>query len=238
MPYMQFQKPGHLNGYKSICMFQLKISKPCHADWNTMLPTQQGAFCSSCSKEVVDFTQMSDEEVKNYFLQKHTGSTCGRFRNEQIHRIRISLPDNIFIQKIAGWKKFMAVVLLAFGSMLFGCDVDVSKHTQGIIEVQKLPNTKLLGDTTAVDTTQLPGTVAMPVDAPIVSEKDKRNHDVIPRPLLVPIEIVRMGTVIMVHDSSEVPPEIDTSLYSGISLVSPMQKPIPYTGKSKATNFY
>lgn len=159
-------------------MFKIQIPKPCHADWGEMRPTQQGAFCSSCSKEVVDFTKMNDEEVKSYFLQTSTGSTCGRFRTEQIHRIRISLPDNIFIQKIAGWKKFMAVVMLAFGSMLFGCDVDVNKHTQGEIEIQKPLNTKLTDDTIAIHSTEMLGMIAMPIDTPVVIEKDKKAYPV------------------------------------------------------------
>ena len=39
----------------------LYIPKPCHEDWNKMTPTQQGKFCSSCSKQVIDFSLMSDQ---------------------------------------------------------------------------------------------------------------------------------------------------------------------------------
>ena len=216
-------------------MVQLQIPKPCHADWNEMIPTQKGAFCSSCSKEVVDFTQMSDEEVKNYFLNKHTGSTCGRFRTEQIHRIRISLPDNIFIQKIAGWKKYMAVVLLAFGSMLFGCDVDVNNHTKGETEVHAISNTKLLGDTTAVDTTEMLGKIAMPMGAPAVIEVDKDKCNVMTGAVVAPP--VMMGDISVVSDSV-VQPVIDTSVYGEISIMPPMKKPASDTGKCKDPGYY
>lgn len=88
-----------------------------------MTPTSRGAFCSACAKDVVDFTTMTDVEVQHYLLNKAGEKVCGKFSNTQLHRIRINIPNYIFYAKIAGWKKFMAVVMLAFGSMLFGCDV-------------------------------------------------------------------------------------------------------------------
>jgi len=104
-------------------MLQINIPKPCHQDWNEMTPTIRGAFCSACAKEVIDFTTMTDAEVQNYFLQKATEKICGKFNNDQLNRIKINIPSNVFVGRIASWKKFMAVLLLAFGSMLFGCDV-------------------------------------------------------------------------------------------------------------------
>ena len=44
------------------------IPKPCHEDWNTMTPTQQGKFCSACSKEVIDFSLMSDNQILIYLI--------------------------------------------------------------------------------------------------------------------------------------------------------------------------
>lgn len=229
----------HLTGSKSSYMFQLKIPKPCHADWNEMTPTRQGAFCSSCSKEVVDFTQMKDEEVKNYFLHRHTGSTCGRFRTEQIQRIRISLPDNIFIQKIAGWKKYMAVVLLAFGSMLFGCDVDTNKHTLGVVEVQKPANTKLTGDTVAVDTSEMLGMITMPIDSTVLIQKDKNTCN-ITTGAIVTTSI--MGDISVVQDTFE-QPVIDTAVASekmGEVVMLPVEKkkPVSDTTTCKDPGYY
>lgn len=49
---------------------KISIPKPCNENWNEMSPEQQGAFCKVCSKVVVDFSNMSDEEVLNYFAKK------------------------------------------------------------------------------------------------------------------------------------------------------------------------
>ena len=45
---------------------QLNIAEPCHENWQNMTTQEQGRFCGSCRKSVVDFTMMSDQEVLNY----------------------------------------------------------------------------------------------------------------------------------------------------------------------------
>jgi len=66
--------------------FQLQIPEPCHEDWNEMTPVQQGRFCDSCQKSVVDFTGMSDMQLIAFFKKPSTGSVCGRFFNDQLER--------------------------------------------------------------------------------------------------------------------------------------------------------
>lgn len=63
----------------------LSIPTPCHENWDVMTPNQEGKFCKSCCKTVVDFTTMSDAEVLNFF-KRNTANTCGRFNNTQLDR--------------------------------------------------------------------------------------------------------------------------------------------------------
>jgi hypothetical protein len=103
-------------------MLQITIPKPCHENWSSMSPNQQGRFCSSCSKTVVDFTQMSNEEVEHFFVgQKEM--VCGRFHNNQLANLRITLPDNLLIRRMAKWKRFLAACLLIFSTTLFSCEI-------------------------------------------------------------------------------------------------------------------
>ena len=44
-----------------------------------------GRFCGNCQKVVVDFTAMTDAGVIRS-MARHKGSTCGRFRAEQLNR--------------------------------------------------------------------------------------------------------------------------------------------------------
>jgi hypothetical protein len=61
----------------------VSIPRPCSEKWNYFKPEPDGAFCSSCSKVVVDFTKMSDDEILD-FLKKKRAHTCGRFRSDQL----------------------------------------------------------------------------------------------------------------------------------------------------------
>lgn len=65
--------------------FQINVTEPCHEDWNIMSPVEQGRYCGSCQKQVVDFTTKSYEEIISFF-NNYNGSSCGRFANEQLNR--------------------------------------------------------------------------------------------------------------------------------------------------------
>lgn len=87
---------------------QLSIPEPCHENWDNMTPTQQGRYCNACAKEVIDFSNMSDSEVLNYFLKKKKAETvCGRAFPDQLEREMRALP-----QKKKYWRWYY--MLLAF----------------------------------------------------------------------------------------------------------------------------
>ena len=64
---------------------QLSIDNPCSESWDRMSPEDQGRFCASCQKLVIDFTSMDDQEVLQWFTLRK-GSVCGRLRQDQLHR--------------------------------------------------------------------------------------------------------------------------------------------------------
>jgi len=70
---------------------QLSIPTPCHEKWDNMTPVQQGKFCGSCQKSVVDFSNMSDRQVAEFFKKPSAGSVCGRFMQDQLDR-SIEIP--------------------------------------------------------------------------------------------------------------------------------------------------
>ncbi|MCO5934472.1 carboxypeptidase-like regulatory domain-containing protein [Mucilaginibacter sp. RB4R14] len=79
----------------------IAISQPCHENWNQMTSVDQGRHCDSCSKTVIDFTVMSNNEVINYFA-KH-GNLCGRFSEQQL----VGLNNYLVIDEKPhfSWKK-------------------------------------------------------------------------------------------------------------------------------------
>lgn len=72
---------------------QISIPQPCHEDWNKMTPQEQGRFCDSCQKCVVDFTGFTDEELYQYFMKHNGEKVCGRFQNWQLKRVVALSPE-------------------------------------------------------------------------------------------------------------------------------------------------
>lgn len=63
---------------------QLSIPKPCSEKYENFQATEKGGFCQSCQFEVVDFSRMSSEEIKDYFIHQAGKKVCGRFKPEQL----------------------------------------------------------------------------------------------------------------------------------------------------------
>lgn len=68
---------------------RLSIPEPCHENWDAMTPADKGRICASCQKTVIDFTNMSDRQIAEFFKASH--SVCGRLYPEQLNK-DIELP--------------------------------------------------------------------------------------------------------------------------------------------------
>ncbi len=88
--------------------FELSIPKPCHENWDAMTPEDKGRFCGACQKTVIDFIDMSDRQIAEFF-KKPSGNVCGRFGGEQLNRI-IEVPR----KRIPWIKYFFTIALPAF----------------------------------------------------------------------------------------------------------------------------
>ncbi|MCU0436998.1 MAG: energy transducer TonB [Raineya sp.] len=67
--------------------FKISIPKPCHEDWQKMTPQDKGRFCGACSKVVVDFTQMTEEEIIRFFQNNQNEKICGNVRKIQLDAV-------------------------------------------------------------------------------------------------------------------------------------------------------
>lgn len=89
----------------------IKVPKPCHENWHNMTPKEQGRFCGSCQKVVVDFTVMSDKEMLDHISKAAGQSVCGRFANDQLNR-KVEAPANKRKFSLAYvWNLLLATVL-------------------------------------------------------------------------------------------------------------------------------
>lgn len=78
--------------------FSISIPKPCHEKWEKFNPTTLGGFCSSCQKEVIDFTSWDEDQIKAYFLNTPS-TTCGRFKENQLKVYTAEKMKPTFLQR-------------------------------------------------------------------------------------------------------------------------------------------
>ena len=104
---------GYINIHKYALMpksLLLNIAEPCHENWHKMTLQEQGRFCGSCQKTVVDFTMMSDQEVLNYFL-KADHNVCGRFADDQLNKELIITEKKKRFSWVYVWNILVATFL-------------------------------------------------------------------------------------------------------------------------------
>lgn len=64
----------------------LTIDNPCTQNWDGMIVNDNGKFCTSCNKNVIDFSSLSDAEIIK-LLSNTTSNVCGRLNSQQLNRV-------------------------------------------------------------------------------------------------------------------------------------------------------
>ena len=62
---------------------QITIPEPCHEKWSEMTPVKEGFFCRSCQKNVIDFSNKTENEIYE-IINRSEGKMCGRFTTHQL----------------------------------------------------------------------------------------------------------------------------------------------------------
>ncbi|MGB1103642.1 MAG: hypothetical protein ACPG21_08440 [Crocinitomicaceae bacterium] len=134
-------------------MAQLNIPVPCNEDWSKMTPTEKGAFCGKCQIDVKDFTSMSNEDIKDFFIANRGKKTCGHIRKSQLSSFNINYASWENQSQKTFMSKFLWACLIAFGMTLFiGCEnTDEGYEVMGEMEFVHPDSTATCG--TEVDTT-------------------------------------------------------------------------------------
>lgn len=109
---------------------QLHIPTPCHENWDAMTPVEQGRFCGSCQKKVVDFSEMSDQQLVAFFKKPSTGSVCGRFMNDQLER-DIALP-----KKRIPWLRYFFTITIPAFLLSMKASAQADRRTKGKVAVK------------------------------------------------------------------------------------------------------
>jgi hypothetical protein len=142
----------------------LSIPKPCSEKWTAFEKTSEGGYCSACSRVVVDFTTMSDEEIVSYF-KSNRSHACGRFRPEQIKQYPISTSKWNLMPRLNMIKASALSIGILFVSKemsatprLVATEITESQQTDVTLQVTDNPAKRIKGRCIfAEDGSALPG---------------------------------------------------------------------------------
>ncbi len=190
---------------------QLTIAEPCHENWENMSPVEKGKFCSSCEKEVVDFSYMSDRQVAEFFKKPSNGSVCGRFMSDQLDR-EIEIPKKripflkyffsfllpaIFISKASAQQKMGKVRPATKDTTRRPIDYEL--RTLGLVAPNIIPVCKDTTDNRTIKgevTNVVQKVTRIAVNGKVVNE----NGEAIPN---VSVKIINNGKIIMADEKGK-----------------------------------
>jgi hypothetical protein len=89
----------------------ISIPSPCSQSWHSMSPNENGKFCNSCQKNIVDFTILSNTQILD--LLASSTSICGRISQTQMDKINSTTA----YRSAFSWRKFsVAAALVSLAS--------------------------------------------------------------------------------------------------------------------------
>jgi hypothetical protein len=122
-----------------IIMYNIKsisIPTPCHQSWQQMEQKEQGRYCTGCTKIVIDFTKMTNEQILAYLA--NSKNVCGRFDEYQLAGINYQLG----LKKAPGsfyWKKWLVAAGVLGAGFFNKADAQAAK---AVTAVQQQPLSK------------------------------------------------------------------------------------------------
>ncbi|MBO9702992.1 MAG: energy transducer TonB [Sporocytophaga sp.] len=100
-------------------MSVFRIENPCHEEWENMKIGVDSRFCNHCTKNVIDFTGRTRDEILEYILVNYNKNICGRFYSRQLD---FNLSDFIItIQAVSKNRQNnnLSFYLLTLGTLIF-----------------------------------------------------------------------------------------------------------------------
>lgn len=130
---------------------KIAINKPCQENWNAMSPTQKGAFCAVCKKDVIDFTKTPASQFKN----KLKNASCGRFTAAQLAEEYDFSSSNRFSKVAAA----IGLTTILAGTGAAHAQTQLPKVEQHHSKNEALKNVQLTGLHKPQDTLRIKGQV-------------------------------------------------------------------------------
>jgi len=198
---------------KSLTMktyYSLSIPKPCHENWSKMTPNEKGRFCQSCSKTVVDFTNMNTNEVQKYIHNNKHQRICGHIRRSQLDTINLQISETVFEQTMSVHKLFLLALLLAMGTSLLSCadDSGNKKKIESVEIIEKVIDSTTIEVIKDVDSIKTQSDSKEKRDS-IIVKKHKNNPPIIETLGMMIIDKEIKEERLPIHPDSIAEPQIE-----------------------------
>lgn len=139
----------------SISLEQIRVTSPCHADWNSMKQVSPGddrtRFCAGCCKNVYNLSLMTRAEAQQV-VQDHDGHLCVRFQlqeNGTMHtRDDSPLPPSSEIHLRGSWPTLFVIaglVAILTACTLAGCAPSTLDEAVTELSSEVSPGKHLMG---------------------------------------------------------------------------------------------
>ncbi|WP_316765321.1 hypothetical protein [Pedobacter frigiditerrae] len=122
----------------------INIAEPCHQNWELMDSRNNGRFCETCDKCVVDFSNHTNTEIIKY-LSSSKNDVCGRLTHTQLNQLSyysLVVPSN------KNWLKYLSV--LAIGVSLIVNEASAHSLKEPVPIANSPINLKTISNTTKI----------------------------------------------------------------------------------------
>ena len=116
--------------------YEIEIPETCSENWEKMTSTENGKYCATCQKEVVDFRNFSNSELAKYVHKND--KKCGRFLSSQLNR-EIILPKTKTAFPV---KLFLGISSLLVNATLYAQELKSEIENTQNNEISKQKNSK------------------------------------------------------------------------------------------------
>tara|TARA_Y100000385_G_scaffold244002_1_gene261813 strand:- start:27 stop:584 length:558 start_codon:yes stop_codon:yes gene_type:complete len=117
---------------------KFEIKKPCKENFDEMTPCIGGRFCDLCEKEVIDFRNQKDNEIKDFFSNYKKEKICVIVNKNQVVPITIEQQLYKHHKKVnnsypIGIKNFTLIFLFLI-MFCAGCEIDSKRIWNNVID--------------------------------------------------------------------------------------------------------
>jgi hypothetical protein len=117
--------------------YSLQIPAPCSENWDEMTAAEMGRFCAHCQETVIDFSEMTDNEIATFLHAHANEKICGNITLSQSYKKYVFVEPQITTSPV---KRYVMAMLAAL--MVAAPTAANATHIPLYTTIQKLDNQK------------------------------------------------------------------------------------------------